>query len=60
MCVHMCVHGPDSVGAFEELLKWCQQHTAGYDRVKVKDLTQSWRSGLALCALINTFRPHLM
>lgn len=56
----MCVHGPDSVGAFEELLKWCQQHTAGYDRVKVKDLTQSWRSGLALCALINTFRPHLM
>ncbi|XP_038866526.1 F-actin-monooxygenase mical1-like isoform X1 [Salvelinus namaycush] len=50
----------DSVGAFEELLKWCQQHTAGYDRVKVKDLTQSWRSGLALCALINTFRPHLI
>uniref|UniRef100_A0A8C7GUT3 Molecule interacting with CasL protein 1 n=1 Tax=Oncorhynchus kisutch TaxID=8019 RepID=A0A8C7GUT3_ONCKI len=58
--VPMCVHGPDSVGAFEELLKWCQQHTAGYDRVKVKDLTQSWRSGLALCALINTFRPHLI
>ncbi|CAB1336639.1 unnamed protein product [Coregonus sp. 'balchen'] len=50
----------DSVGAFEELLKWCQQHTAGYDRVKVKDLTQSWRSGLALCALINTFKPHLI
>uniref|UniRef100_A0A8C7QI90 Molecule interacting with CasL protein 1 n=1 Tax=Oncorhynchus mykiss TaxID=8022 RepID=A0A8C7QI90_ONCMY len=58
--VPMCVHGPDSVGAFEELLKWCQQHTAGYDRVKVKDLTQSWRSGLALCALINTFRPHII
>ncbi|XP_064778374.1 F-actin-monooxygenase mical1-like isoform X2 [Oncorhynchus masou masou] len=50
----------DSVGAFAVLLKWCQQHTAGYDRVNVKDLNQSWRSGLALCALINTFRPHVI
>uniref|UniRef100_A0A8C7VN97 Molecule interacting with CasL protein 1 n=1 Tax=Oncorhynchus mykiss TaxID=8022 RepID=A0A8C7VN97_ONCMY len=50
----------DSVGAFEVLLKWCQQHTAGYDRVNVKDLNQSWRSGLALCALINTFRPRVI
>ncbi|CAB1330055.1 unnamed protein product [Coregonus sp. 'balchen'] len=50
----------DSIGAFEVLLKWCQQHTAGYDRVKVKDLNQSWRSGLALCALIHTFRPHVI
>uniref|UniRef100_A0A8C7QM70 Molecule interacting with CasL protein 1 n=1 Tax=Oncorhynchus mykiss TaxID=8022 RepID=A0A8C7QM70_ONCMY len=49
-----------SVGAFEVLLKWCQQHTAGYDRVNVKDLNQSWRSGLALCALINTFRPRVI
>uniref|UniRef100_A0A674BFM6 Molecule interacting with CasL protein 1 n=1 Tax=Salmo trutta TaxID=8032 RepID=A0A674BFM6_SALTR len=42
------------------LLKWCQQHTAGYDRVKVNDLNQSWRSGLALCALIDTFRPRVI
>ncbi|KAL1020609.1 hypothetical protein UPYG_G00002390 [Umbra pygmaea] len=50
----------DSGGAFQELLKWCQQCTAGYDRVKVKDLSQSWKSGLALCALIHTFRPQLI
>uniref|UniRef100_A0A667YR13 Molecule interacting with CasL protein 1 n=1 Tax=Myripristis murdjan TaxID=586833 RepID=A0A667YR13_9TELE len=50
----------DSVGGFDELIKWCQKHTAGYENVNVKDLTQSWRSGLALCALIHHFRPQLI
>ncbi|KAJ4934059.1 hypothetical protein JOQ06_006866, partial [Pogonophryne albipinna] len=50
----------DSASGFEELLKWCQKNTAGYKNVAVKDFTQSWRSGMALCALIHHFGPQLI
>ncbi|KAJ8258007.1 hypothetical protein GJAV_G00192100 [Gymnothorax javanicus] len=50
----------DSMGGCEDLLHWCQQSTVGYDGVKVEDLTQSWRSGRALCALIHHYRPSLI
>ncbi|XP_026187998.1 F-actin-monooxygenase mical1 isoform X2 [Mastacembelus armatus] len=52
--------GQDSVSGFEGLLKWCQKHTADYENVNVTDFTQSWKSGLALCALIHHFRPQLI
>ncbi|XP_017343002.1 F-actin-monooxygenase mical1 isoform X1 [Ictalurus punctatus] len=52
--------GKASLRRVADLLNWCQKHTAWCKRVKVKDLSQSWRSGLALCALIQHFRPKLI
>uniref|UniRef100_A0A8C9GS10 F-actin monooxygenase n=1 Tax=Piliocolobus tephrosceles TaxID=591936 RepID=A0A8C9GS10_9PRIM len=43
-----------------KLLTWCQQQTEGYQHVNVTDLTTSWHSGLALCAIIHRFRPELI
>ncbi|NXV97833.1 MICA2 monooxygenase, partial [Calonectris borealis] len=43
-----------------KLLTWCQKQTEGYRNVNVTDLTTSWKSGLALCAIIHRFRPELI
>ncbi|KAM9825633.1 F-actin-monooxygenase mical2b isoform X4 [Syngnathus typhle] len=42
------------------LLTWCQKQTEGYKNVTITDLTFSWSIGLALCALIHRFKPHLI
>ncbi|XP_063802492.1 F-actin-monooxygenase MICAL2 isoform X8 [Pseudophryne corroboree] len=43
-----------------KLLTWCQKQTEGYRNVHVTNLTSSWKSGLALCAIIHHFRPDLI
>ena len=53
----------EEMTAKEGLLLWCRKKTTGYNGVDppgINNFTSSWRSGLALCALIHRHQPALI
>ncbi|KFM71862.1 MICAL-like protein 1, partial [Stegodyphus mimosarum] len=44
-------------GLIKSLENWAKKVTTGYKDVEVRDLSVSFRDGLAFCAIIHHYRP---
>lgn len=39
---------------------WAQRITQNYNNVTVRNMSESWRNGLAWCAILHHYRPELI
>ncbi|GBL76773.1 Cytospin-A [Araneus ventricosus] len=42
------------------LLKWCQNKALGYKGIDITNFSSSWNDGMAFCALLHSYLPHLI
>ena len=54
------IAGAEGVTGVAALQEWCRRELDDYPGVRIRDMSSSWRDGLAFCALIHRYRPHLI